>query len=230
MMFHYEDQDLPQDECPSVTKQRIILQEPRLALARASRLSSSYEFCDGPSILDFPLDLPDDWNPQFEGEIPEHPRWNFVRHPLMMHLERVEDPVRASRQFNAWYKICKFMLEANGDLYIQGVPLRKYLAPFPNSNDEMAAVHDLLELMPLAVLLTYRLFTTSNELVGLGPKHLRIGDRLAVLLESEIPVILRPEGEKYRIIVGCFVDGLMKGVAVTKMKEGLLQEETISIC
>lgn len=48
-----------------------------------------------------------------------------------------------------------------------------------------------------------------EQSVRLGPEEAQIGDVLAVLYGSGAPVILGPEGARYRLIGICYVHGIM---------------------
>ena len=72
-----------------------------------------------------------------------------------------------------------------------------------------------------------KFFFTHRGFFGLGPGALRKGDRLAVLLGSDVPFVIReaepdaldptmpvPHDTKFKLVGECFVHGLMQGQAV----------------
>ena len=50
-----------------------------------------------------------------------------------------------------------------------------------------------------------KFFTTSNGLVGLGPKSIAPGDRLCVFAGGRVPFILRIEDGRYRLVGESYV-------------------------
>lgn len=73
-----------------------------------------------------------------------------------------------------------------------------------------------------------RLVTTSTGHIGLAPNTVNPGDKIFVLIGCSMPVILRPDasGEHYEVTGECYVDGFMKGEAISALdsKEYRLQE------
>lgn len=54
-------------------------------------------------------------------------------------------------------------------------------------------------------------FTTREGRLGLGPSTAEPGDKIVVLLGCDVPVLLRPLDEGYRLVGECYVDGVMYG-------------------
>ena len=51
----------------------------------------------------------------------------------------------------------------------------------------------------------WRLFETNGGFLGLCPKNSKQGDLVCVLLESDLPVVLRKSGGQYVFVGVCFV-------------------------
>jgi hypothetical protein len=54
-------------------------------------------------------------------------------------------------------------------------------------------------------------FVTDKGFMGLGPSNTRKSDVVCVMLGGEIPVILREEGDGFKLIGECYVHGVMNG-------------------
>jgi hypothetical protein len=54
-----------------------------------------------------------------------------------------------------------------------------------------------------------KLFSTSRGLLGLGPRLLREGDLCCILFGATVPFILRPVGQRYRLVGEAYVPKLM---------------------
>lgn len=57
-------------------------------------------------------------------------------------------------------------------------------------------------------------FITNSGYIGVGPKYMRSGDEIYVLLGCPVPVVLRSVGIQYILIGQCCVYGLMDGEAI----------------
>ena len=72
-------------------------------------------------------------------------------------------------------------------------------------------------------------FITEHGTFGMGPPAIQPGDVVAILFGAKSPFILRPtdiDGE-YRLIGQCYVNGIMHGEHIEKLKaEGKLEEST----
>lgn len=60
------------------------------------------------------------------------------------------------------------------------------------------------------------MFDTIKGHVGIAPEHLRVGDKLCIVLGSKLPVLLRPSpsGTVYHHVGTCYVYGMMYGEAL----------------
>lgn len=55
----------------------------------------------------------------------------------------------------------------------------------------------------------------EEHTIGLGPPNTESGDVVCILHGSKLPIVLRRQGDKWRLIGQCYVDGIMFGEAVT---------------
>ncbi|KAL2071090.1 hypothetical protein VTL71DRAFT_12325 [Oculimacula yallundae] len=60
-----------------------------------------------------------------------------------------------------------------------------------------------------------QVFISSSGNLGAGPKNLRKNDLLCVLLGSEVPWVLRSEGDNFLLIGEAYIQGYMDGEALT---------------
>lgn len=56
-----------------------------------------------------------------------------------------------------------------------------------------------------------RMFTTRDHYIGLGPKAMKHGDKIALCKGARVPFIIRPDGLEYRLIGDCYIHGIMYG-------------------
>ena len=103
-----------------------------------------------------------------------------------------------------------------------GCPLAEEL--YENHWFELSQVHGGLNK------LKYRaLFTTSNGFLGLGPKRLKVGDRLYVLDECKSLVLLR-KIEKHWVLVGqCFAPDVTRERVKQMIEQGEVNFEALEI-
>jgi hypothetical protein len=59
-----------------------------------------------------------------------------------------------------------------------------------------------------------RMFKTGQYPIGLGPAATRVGDVVCVLFGCQVPFILRPENDHYRLVGECYVYELMDGIGL----------------
>jgi hypothetical protein len=55
----------------------------------------------------------------------------------------------------------------------------------------------------------------EEHTLGLGPPNTEPGDVICILHGSKLPIVLRRQGDRWRLIGQCYVDGIMFGEAVT---------------
>jgi hypothetical protein len=58
------------------------------------------------------------------------------------------------------------------------------------------------------------LFVTEKGFMGMGPARMQAGDVVTIFCGAETPFILRPLGDKFRIVGECYIPGLMNGEAL----------------
>lgn len=56
-----------------------------------------------------------------------------------------------------------------------------------------------------------RVFATSEGFLGVGPDHVRPGDRVCILYGLDVPFVLRPVGDRYELVGEAWVHGIMDG-------------------
>jgi hypothetical protein len=58
-----------------------------------------------------------------------------------------------------------------------------------------------------------RMFKTRSGYVGIGPKAMKHGDKIALCKGGEVPFIIRPNGggQEYHLIGDCYIHGMMYG-------------------
>ena len=59
-----------------------------------------------------------------------------------------------------------------------------------------------------------KFFTTTKDLIGLGPRSMSKGDVICIMSGGRVPYVLREEGDHHRLIGEAYVHGLMEGQAV----------------
>jgi len=69
---------------------------------------------------------------------------------------------------------------------------------------------------------TSTLFITEQGFIGIGPRSIRPGDRLAVLLGSNAPVLLRPGRTvgHSELLDLCFVAEIIRGELILQLNAG----------
>ena len=80
-----------------------------------------------------------------------------------------------------------------------------------------------------------KFFITKSGRFGLGPKDAKLGDRMAVIVGSSVPFVLRNTGvnetgkETWQLIGECYVHGVMKGEVMAELESGTLKLSSIII-
>lgn len=62
------------------------------------------------------------------------------------------------------------------------------------------------------------LFETEDNQLGLARPSIRLGDQVVIFLGGRMPFILRPVGDKWRLVGVCYVHDIMDGGPVKQMK------------
>jgi hypothetical protein len=66
-----------------------------------------------------------------------------------------------------------------------------------------------------------RMFTTKSGYLGMAGPRVRVGDSVAIMQGSKVPVVLRRKGEvreKWELVGDAYVHGVMRGEAVARRK------------
>lgn len=66
------------------------------------------------------------------------------------------------------------------------------------------------------------LFFSTNDYIGFGPPGITNGDFLCVVFGFPMPVLMRREGEYYRLVGPCYVYGLMDGEIIDQLEARLM--------
>ncbi|KAH7130054.1 heterokaryon incompatibility protein-domain-containing protein [Dendryphion nanum] len=75
-----------------------------------------------------------------------------------------------------------------------------------------------------------RLFTTKRGFLGNGPAMLQTGDVCCILFGNCCPMILRPEGSRYRVVGEAYIKEVMKGEAVFEfLRHATYTEQTFEL-
>ena len=87
---------------------------------------------------------------------------------------------------------------------------------------------------PLATNLTNsifnrRFFTSGHVIMGLGPAAVEKGDEAWILQGCDRPVILRREGERFKLVGEAYVHRFMNGEAFNYLSDGVLRLAKVSI-
>ncbi|KAL8861152.1 MAG: hypothetical protein Q9178_002368 [Gyalolechia marmorata] len=185
----------------------------KLALARVLMQDSFYEFSESLSVLDIPWPDPDVqlWTvdkPDYDL-FESYRQWSSYESDTMVGT--------AHRRF----------FPGNEDFDIGGKRLQDY---FTSSTDTDPAEYDKLAGGLVNRLSYQRLCMTENGLLGTAPVFARKGDKIAVLSNCDMPMVLRPNGQHYEVVGSCFVEGLMKGEVAAGIEQGLYQMEKLSLC
>jgi hypothetical protein len=195
----------------------------RLALARVLCHDSYYDFTQGLSLLDVP------WPIKEELRALDNSGAGPFLQPQDSHnvTEGVEWPsLIGTTSLNVVFRTALF---TNAAYLIHGIALRHYFTSTETFCTDPQAFNAVGKQV-LQTLGLCRLCNTGNDLLGMAPKYARPNDRIAVLLGCDMPVVLRPKGDHYELIGGCFIEGLMKGEAIASVEMGDLHTESISIC
>ena len=63
-----------------------------------------------------------------------------------------------------------------------------------------------------------RLIRMKQGYIGLGYDAVRVGDSIAVCQGGRLPLVVRREGERWRLIGDCYVHGIMRGEVFAEKK------------
>jgi hypothetical protein len=74
-----------------------------------------------------------------------------------------------------------------------------------------------------------RFLITQQGYVGWAPRYTRKGDKIFVLLGCKTPVILRPQGDAFKLIGECYIHGVMNGEVIDELEAGKYQLQDVTI-
>jgi len=94
----------------------------------------------------------------------------------------------------------------------------------PNSSSE-AGDSEMFAICAAYYTNNRRLFATAQGYIGLGPCAMQEYDILCVLFGCLVPFVLRPSGERYRLVGECYVHGIMQGEAIQVLERGEYMEQ-----
>jgi hypothetical protein len=112
-----------------------------------------------------------------------------------------------------------FDLEAfyhrNKELRICGLAFTELLMPKENSNSSTFSDSATLDVITRAtnVLAWRRLVTTASGYIGLVPAYAQQNDRVVILQGCNVPLVLRNQGDTWRLIGECYIHGIMRDEA-----------------
>ena len=87
--------------------------------------------------------------------------------------------------------------------------------------DVSSASNSVIELLASSYSYFVALGISRKNYVGLVPRETRIGDKVVLLSGGRLPFILRPVGDHFQLIGGCYMHGYMKGEAWPEDEEAL---------
>lgn len=139
-----------------------------------------------------------------------------------------------------WENFDRFR-QMNAYFSIFGIPLRDFFPsmrsyipqlPWDPKRGTELITEDIVRVMELAVIsIQYRrLVTTQTGFLGLVPEETQQGDVIAVMYGCNFPVVLRPDGDRFKVVGECYVDGLMSGEAMEAKDRGEYQEVKLTLC
>ena len=79
------------------------------------------------------------------------------------------------------------------------------------------------------ILILRKVFLTSEGLLGLCPKGAEKGDHVCILPGADVPMILRPEGENFRLVGESYVHGMIDGEALHKLEAEMVPFKKFTI-
>ncbi|KAL9631331.1 MAG: hypothetical protein Q9204_004275 [Flavoplaca sp. TL-2023a] len=183
----------------------------KLALARVLVQDSFYEFSKSPSILNLRWS-----NLATGGNIEDWPSYHSSDYDRQF-TKHVND---ASLML-----VFQYFFHGNEDFDIGGKSLRDYFASSTDTDCADPLDYQKMVCDVLYTAMSTRLFTTENGSLGTAPHYARLGDKIAVLSNCDMPMVLRPNGQHYEVVGSCFVEGLMKGEVAEAIEQGLYQTE-----
>lgn len=85
-------------------------------------------------------------------------------------------------------------------------------------------------LRAMQVLAWRRLITTNEGYMGLAPAATRAGDIVAIVSGCDVPLVLRQEGNRFRVLGESYVHGMMSGEILKMLEQGTKKMIHITLC
>jgi hypothetical protein len=108
-------------------------------------------------------------------------------------------------------------MRRNEATLLKGVPLRQWILELEKGKARpvIDAPRRKAELNSISSWLWHRaLVTTKAGRFGLATNMVKEGDRVAIVLGCNMPLLLRPSAQALRVVGACYIDGLMDGEAL----------------
>ena len=138
--------------------------------------------------------------------------------------EEAEPPGYFSRGRIAFNRL----VTQSAEFLIAGKQLSSY---FPSTS--VSSAEDLSE--PLEKILSFvrtrRLIVTLDGMLGFLPHNAQQGDSVFILLECNVPIVLRAVGNgQYKVVGACYLYGIMEGEAMERLEAAQSQVGEIVLC
>ena len=224
----FEPLDLPVEFCydrqqnlPDPT--RFTREEWKLKLARTLFYDSHFLFKESWSIFDLP------W---LESD-------GLIKYEVAFYHDPNNDALDVYNKMNSYWPrlfvtspIAQFFrnfMYGNEEVDIGGQSFKSYFASTEAICSEQAFFHKIgYELLKST--LAMRLCISRTGLLCMVPIFTKLNDKIVVLSECNVPMILRPRGETYEVIGPCYVEDLMNGEVAEGIKQGQYHVERICLC
>lgn len=146
--------------------------------------------------------------------------WLYLTEPLIRRGFRIEGFWRAliggrnkgdfpgPEQYGTPFDSYTPPAKARHQEYIQTLDTRR-------RQDSSSITNPLVNQATLGYIAPHRkFFTTTKDLIGLGPRSMCTGDIICIMSGGRVPYVLREERNHYRLVGEAYVHGLMEGQAV----------------
>jgi len=188
----------------------------------------------GPPPTEFKAIIAKRWQELNRDVVPyENDATQALPPPLQSSSSGFDQSWRSMRNLRLGGETCRSIVEANLDFELTATSTFKsrqeeQLEPIPAGSHPLWTA---LEHSNGQACLDRFVYTTANGRLGLGPAILKPGDKIVILLGCRVPVLLRPQEGRYRLVGESYVDGIMYGEAIVELQNeaGSLSTETFEI-
>ena len=162
-----------------------------------------------------------------------NPVGDYGTHFAKLWLEPIEDEAHSANSITTG-RLVRFLSEA-GDLRLGGWTIRELVLERSESLEAIETPRDMQQRWFNVLTDTNRIsggrrfLTTQQGYVGWAPCLTRKGDKIFVLLGCRTPVILRPQGDSFRLIGECYIHGVMNGEVIDELEAGKCQLQDVTI-